>query len=100
VQIEIFDYIPNTIELVGKILKMDDKQKTCQQQSMEALACPCKHLGVIKFLAIHIETMDAYTLCLNGGTFREMLDYNMKYSFVTNNRTLLWQRGPDMERRI
>jgi hypothetical protein len=68
---------------------MDDKQKTHKQQSMEALACPCEHSSVIKFLAIHIETMEAYTLCWNGGTFREMLDYNMKYFPVTNNHTLL-----------
>ncbi len=67
VQIERFDYIPNMIELAGAP-KMDDKQETCKQQSVEALACPCEHLGVIKFLAIHIQTMEAYKLCWIGGT--------------------------------
>jgi len=35
----------------------------------ETLACPCKHPSVIKFLAIHIEIMEAYALWWNGGTF-------------------------------
>ncbi len=41
--------------------------------------------------------MEAYTLWCNGGTFQEMLDYNTKYSPITNNHTLLQQGGPDME---
>ncbi len=64
---------------------------------MKALECQCEHLGVIKFLAIHIETMEAYTLWWNGGTLRKMLDCNMKYSPIMDNRTLLWQGGPYME---
>jgi len=67
---------------------------------VEALACPCKHLGVIKFLAIHIETMEAYTLWWNRETLRKMLDYNTKYSPSMDNHTLLWQGGLDMEGRI
>jgi hypothetical protein len=54
VWIERFDHIPNTIELVGKTLKTYDKWKTCKQRLMEALACLCKQLSVIKFLTIHI----------------------------------------------
>jgi len=42
--------------------------------------------------------MEAYTLWCNGGTFQEMLDYNTKYSPITNNHTLLQQGGSDMER--
>jgi len=56
---------------------------------MEALACSCEHLSVIKFLAIHIETMETYTLWWNGGTFQKMLDYNTKYSPITDNYILL-----------
>jgi hypothetical protein len=74
-------------------VKTKHKRKTYKQQSMEALACPCEHLGVINFLAIHKETMKAYTLWCNGGTFQEMLDYNTKYSLITHNRTLLQQGG-------
>jgi len=64
---------------------------------VEALASLCKHPGVIKFLAIHIETMEAYTLWWNGGTLWEMLDYNTKYSPITDNYNLLWQGGPNMK---
>ncbi len=100
VQIEIFVCIPSIIELVGKTLKTNDKWKTFNQWLVEALACPCKHLGVIKFLAIHIETMEAYTLWWNRETLRKMLDYNTKYSPSMDNHTLLWQGGLDMEGRI
>jgi hypothetical protein len=57
------------IEVARKTPKMNDKQKTHKQQLVEALACPCEHLGVIKFLATHIETMVAYTLWRNRRTF-------------------------------
>jgi hypothetical protein len=71
VQIKRFNHILSTIELVGKMPKVDDKRKVCKQRSVEVLACPCEHLGVIKFLAIHIETMEAYILWWNGITIQE-----------------------------
>jgi hypothetical protein len=80
VRIEIFNGIPSTIELVGKTPKMDDKWEAHKQWLMEGLASPWKHPNVIKFLAIHIKTMEAYKLWWNGGTLQELLDYNMKYS--------------------
>jgi hypothetical protein len=85
VQIKKFDGIPSTIELVGKTLKMNDKQKMRKQRVVEALACPCKHPCVIKFLAIHARTMEAYTSWWNWGTIQEMLDYNTKYSPIMDN---------------
>jgi hypothetical protein len=54
---------------------------------MEALACPFKHPSVVKFLAIHAKTMEAYTLWWNWKTLQEMLNYNMKYSPIMDNRT-------------
>jgi hypothetical protein len=93
VQIEKFDRIPSMIKLVEKTSKTNDKRETHKQRSVEALACPCKHQGLIKFLAIHTKTMETYTLWWNGGTLQEMLDYNMKYSPITDNHTLLWQGG-------
>jgi hypothetical protein len=63
VRIEIFDCIPNMIELVGKALKIDDKWKTYKQQLVEALACLWEHSNVIKFLVTHTKTMEAYTMC-------------------------------------
>jgi hypothetical protein len=87
------NHIPNMIDLVGKIPKTYDNRKTHKQCLVKALECRCEHPGVIKFLAIHTKTMEAYTLWWNGGTFRKMLDYNMKYSPIMDNRTLLWQGG-------
>jgi hypothetical protein len=54
---------------------------------------PMQTSSVIKFLTIHTETMEAYTLWWNGGTIQKMLDYNTKYSPIMDNHTLLWQRG-------
>jgi len=68
---------------------MDDKWKTCRQHLVEALTCMCEHLSVIKFLAIHAKTMEAYILWQNGGIVQEMLDYNTKYSPIMDTQTLL-----------
>jgi hypothetical protein len=57
------------MKMVGKTPKMDDKVKVQQQHLVEALACPCEHPCVIKFLAINLYNMDAYTLWWNGGIF-------------------------------
>jgi hypothetical protein len=56
------------IELARKTPKTNDKRKMCKKQSMEVLACPCKHPSVIKFLTTHVETMEAYKLWWNEGT--------------------------------
>ncbi len=68
VRIEIFDHIPNIIDLARKTLKTNDKQEAHKQQSM------------VKFLAIHTKTMEAYMLWWNGRILRNMLHYNTKYS--------------------
>jgi hypothetical protein len=65
---------------------------------VEALACPCEYSSVIKFLTIHLETMEAYTLWWNNRTLWEILDYITKYSTIMNNRTLLRQRVSNMKR--
>jgi hypothetical protein len=75
------------IKLARKTPKTDNKRKVHKQQSMEALACPFKHPSVVKFLAIHAKTMEAYTLWWNWKTLQEMLNYNMKYSPIMDNRT-------------
>ncbi len=92
-----FNHIPNIVELTRKTPKIDDKRETCKQCSMEALACTCKQPSVIKFLAIHVETMEAYTFWWDWGILWEMLDYNMKYSPIMDSRILLQQGGSNME---
>ncbi len=76
---------------------MDNKWKLHKQRPMEALACPFEHPSVVKFLAIHAKTMEAYTLWWNGKILQKMLGYNTKYSPIMDNWTLLWQGGLDME---
>jgi hypothetical protein len=58
-------------------------KKTCKKCLIEVLACPCKHLGVIKYLIIHLETMEAYTLWWNGGIVQ-------KCWIKTQNTDPLW----------
>jgi len=73
-------------------------EKNISNDQWEALACLCKHPSVIKFLAIHIETMETYTLWWNGGTFREVLDYYTKYSPIINKIISYYSKGGlDME---
>jgi serine/threonine protein kinase len=53
--------------------------------SLEALACPISHVGVIKFWALHPNTMEAYTLWWNGGSLQSFwTNYNFKVSKATN----------------
>jgi hypothetical protein len=68
VWIEIFDHVSITIELIGKTPKTYDKQKMRKQHFIKALVCPCEHPSVIKFLAIHLKTMETCTLWWNEGT--------------------------------
>jgi len=73
------------------------KTKSAQTTLIKAIACPCKHIGVIKFLAIHLNTLEAYTLRWNGSMLWKMLDYNTKYPPILSNQVLLRQKGLDME---
>jgi hypothetical protein len=99
VQIKRFNCIPNMIELARKTSNTDDKWEVRKERLGEALACMCEHPSVIKFLAIHVDTMEVYTLWWNGGTIRKMLDYNTKYSPIMDNQTLLQHVQPNMEGR-
>jgi hypothetical protein len=64
---------------------------------VEALACSTDHVGVIKFYAIHAETMEAHQLWWNRGTFQEMLKYHDSENQSFDNRELLQGGGPDFE---
>ncbi len=84
----------------GRPPKQMKNKKTRKQRLVKVIVCPCKHLGVIKFLAIHLNTMEDYTLWWNGSMLQKMLDYNTKYLPILNNQMFLWQKGLDMERWI
>jgi len=66
---------------------------------MDTLACSIDHLGVVKFYAIRIETMEAYQLWWNKGTFWEMLRFDNSQNQSLNNRELLQGGGLDFESR-
>ncbi len=77
VRIQRMDGIPPTIDFAAKQSKAVDEREKRQERSMEALACPISHPGIIKFWAINSITMEAYTLWWNGGslkTFWEKFD--------------------------
>jgi hypothetical protein len=68
VRIARMENIPSDIDFAGKMPKADDHLDQRKERSMEALACSVSHVGVIKFWALHQDTMEAYTLWWNGGS--------------------------------
>ena len=54
--------IPNNIGFAGKLPKANEDFDQRKERSMEALAYLVSHVGVIKFWALHPNTMEAYTL--------------------------------------
>jgi hypothetical protein len=72
VRIKKFDRIPNIIELARKTPKLDDKQKTHKQRLVEALACPCTHPSVIKFLAPHKDHGGIYIMVEWGSSSKNV----------------------------
>jgi hypothetical protein len=70
VRISRMENIPSDIDFAGKMLKANDDFAQRDEQSLEALACPISHAGVIKFWALHPNTMEAYTLWWNGGSLQ------------------------------
>jgi hypothetical protein len=72
--------IPIHIEFAGKLSKATSEREKREQRSIEALVCPVQHPGVIKFWAIHSDTMEAYTLWWNGDCLRNFLKLNSKAS--------------------
>jgi hypothetical protein len=54
--------VPNDIDFAGKLPKAKDDFAQKNEWSLEALAYPILHAGVIKFWALYPNTMEAYTL--------------------------------------
>ncbi len=97
VWIERFDCIPNTIELVGKTPKTNDKWEACKQCLIEASTWWCEHLGVIKVLAIHSKTMEAHTLWWNGGTFLKNVGLEHEVFTCYGQLNVIVEKWFDME---
>ena len=76
--------IPIYVEFAGKMSTASSEREKGEQQSTEALVCPVQHPGVIKFWAIHSDTMEAYTLWWNGDCIRNACKFNDKASEATS----------------
>jgi serine/threonine protein kinase len=85
VRISRMENIPRDIDFAGKLLKANEDFDQKKERSMEALACPISHACVIKFWALHPNTMEAYTLWWNGGFLHSFwAKYNSKVSEATS----------------
>jgi hypothetical protein len=85
VRISRMEKIPSDIDFVGKMPKAINDFAQRDEWSLEALACPISHAGVIKFWALHPNTMEAYTLWWNGGSLHSFwTKYNSKVSKATS----------------
>jgi hypothetical protein len=85
VRISRMENIPSDIDFAGKLPKVNDDFDQRNERLLEALACPVLHAGVIKFWALHPNTMEAYTLWWNGGSLHSFwTKYNSKVSKATS----------------
>ena len=77
------------IEFAGKLLKAKSEREKREERSIEALVCPVQHPGVVKFWAIHTNSMEAYTLWWNGDCLRNFLKLNTKTSVAASYKEVL-----------
>jgi serine/threonine protein kinase len=85
VRISRMENIPSDIDFARKLPKANKDFDQRKEQSMEALACPISHAGVIKFWALYLNTMEAYMLWWNGSSFHSFwTKYNSKVSEATS----------------
>jgi serine/threonine protein kinase len=79
VRISRMENIPSDIDFAGKLPKATNEFAQRDEWSLKALTCPVSHIGVIKFWALHPNTMEAYTLWWNGGYLHNFwTKYNSK----------------------
>jgi serine/threonine protein kinase len=85
VRISRMENIPSDIDFAGKLPKANEDFDQMKERSMETLACPVSHVGVIKFWALHPNTMEAYMLWWNGGSLHSFwTKYNSTVSEATS----------------
>jgi hypothetical protein len=87
VRISRMENIPNDIDFAGKLPKVTDDFAQREERSLETLACPVSHVGVIKFWALHPNTMEAYTLWWNGGLHGSLHSFLTKYNSKVSEAT-------------
>ena len=65
-------FIPPWIEFAGKTMKAKNNLDNREKRSIEALACPVDHPGIIKLLYLNRNTYESYCLWWNGGSLKNM----------------------------
>ena len=64
-------FIPEWIEFAGKTMKVAKNLDNQKERSVEALACPIDHLGVINLLYLNTRTYESYSMWWNGRVIDE-----------------------------
>jgi hypothetical protein len=91
-------FILSWIEWAGKTMKATNSLENRKERSIEALACPVDHPGVIKLQYLNMKTYESYSMWWNGGSFKNMRVYDFQVPDV-HERTLLQTHGLDFEAR-
>ena len=90
--------IPSWIEWAGKTMKTKNSLENWKERSIEALACPVDHPGIIKLQYLHPKTYESYSMWWNGGSLKHMRAYDYQVPDV-HESTILQTPGPDFEAR-
>ena len=89
-------FILDWIEFAGKTMKAKDSLENRKEHSVKALACPVDHPGVIKIQYFNMWTYELYSLWWNGGSLRDMRNYDKSVA-ETHPNEILFHVGPDFE---
>lgn len=89
-------FIPEYLEFAGKTMKPRNSLENRKERSLEALACPVDHPGVIKVQYLNMNTHESYSLSWNGGSVRDMRVYHKSVP-EEHESELLLHGGVDYE---
>ena len=98
VQIHGASFIPSWIEWAGKTMKAKNSLENRKERSLEALACPVDHPGVIKLQYLNPRTKESYSMWWNGGSLKNMRIYDHQVP-EDHERDILQMPGADFEAR-
>ena len=99
VSIEGVSCIPPNMDFAGKTMKEDSRAKNREKRSIEALACPVDHPGVIKIQYLDRRTYESYTLWWNGGSLASVWRIDSKYE-EEHEDEILRTAGIDLDARL
>ena len=76
--------IPSWIEWAGKTMKANNSLVNRKERSVEALACPVDHPGIIKLQYLHPKTYESYLMWWNGGSLKHIRAYDYGRSYFAS----------------